>query len=163
MCTIQSNQTLDALIKYVAYYHILYSGQLEIRLNVCVVVSEPYYILNDLVSVCIMLPVAFVSPGGLMMWFYYYIHWRRFVIVSSASDDYRAAAETIAQNIKQHELTGFKIVHHYDEVSLRAPDREIDTILTSIIHEARSKFNMYTMKKPRVVVEYGCPWVSRVT
>ena len=34
MCTIQSNQTLDALIKYVAKYHILYSGQLEIRLSV---------------------------------------------------------------------------------------------------------------------------------
>ena len=34
VCTIQSNQTLDALIKYVAKYHILYSGQLEIRLSV---------------------------------------------------------------------------------------------------------------------------------
>ena len=34
MCTIQSNQTLDALITYVAKFHILYSGQLEIRLSV---------------------------------------------------------------------------------------------------------------------------------
>jgi len=32
--TIQSNQTLDALIKYVAQYHILYSGHLEICLSV---------------------------------------------------------------------------------------------------------------------------------
>ena len=35
MCTIQSNQMLDALIKYVAQYPVLYSGQLEIRLSVC--------------------------------------------------------------------------------------------------------------------------------
>ena len=34
VCTIESNQTLDALIKYVVQYHILYSGQLEIRLSV---------------------------------------------------------------------------------------------------------------------------------
>ena len=34
VCTIQSNQTSDALIKYVAQYHILYSGQLEIRFSV---------------------------------------------------------------------------------------------------------------------------------
>ena len=33
VCTIQSYQTLDALIKYVAYYHILYSGQLKISLS----------------------------------------------------------------------------------------------------------------------------------
>ena len=34
VCTIQSVQNLDALIKYVAQYHILYIGQLEIRLSV---------------------------------------------------------------------------------------------------------------------------------
>ena len=34
VCTIQDNQMLVALIKYVAYYHILYSGHLEIRLSV---------------------------------------------------------------------------------------------------------------------------------
>ena len=34
VCTIQSNQTLDALIEYFALYHILYSGQLEISLSV---------------------------------------------------------------------------------------------------------------------------------
>ena len=34
VCTIQSNQTSDALIKYVAQYHILYSGLLEICLGV---------------------------------------------------------------------------------------------------------------------------------
>ena len=34
VCTIQSNQTSDALIKYVAQYHILYSGLLEICLSV---------------------------------------------------------------------------------------------------------------------------------
>ena len=33
VCTIQSNQTLDASIKYAAYYYIVYSGQLEIRLS----------------------------------------------------------------------------------------------------------------------------------
>ena len=37
VCTIQSDQTLDALVKYVAKYHILYSGQLEIRLSVYLV------------------------------------------------------------------------------------------------------------------------------
>ena len=37
VCTIQSDQTLDALIKYVAEYHILYSGQFEIRLSVYLV------------------------------------------------------------------------------------------------------------------------------
>jgi len=31
VCTRQNNHTLDALIEYVAYYHILYSGQLETR------------------------------------------------------------------------------------------------------------------------------------
>ena len=31
VCTIQNNQTLDALIKHVEHYHILYSGQSEIR------------------------------------------------------------------------------------------------------------------------------------
>jgi len=35
VCTIQSNQTLDALIKY----HILYSGQLETRLSVFTVLN----------------------------------------------------------------------------------------------------------------------------
>jgi len=34
VCTIQSSQTLDALIKYVAQYRILYSDQLELRLSV---------------------------------------------------------------------------------------------------------------------------------
>ena len=34
VCTIQRHQPLVALIKYGAYYHILYSGQLEIRLSV---------------------------------------------------------------------------------------------------------------------------------
>ena len=34
VCTIQSVQHLDALIKYVAQYHILYIGQLEIRISV---------------------------------------------------------------------------------------------------------------------------------
>jgi len=34
VCTIQSNQTLDALIKNVAYSRSLYSDQFEIRLNV---------------------------------------------------------------------------------------------------------------------------------
>ena len=37
VCTIQNNQTLDALIKYVAEYHMLYSGQLEIRVSVYLV------------------------------------------------------------------------------------------------------------------------------
>ena len=36
---IQRNKTLDALIKYVAYYHILYSGQLEILLSVYVTIT----------------------------------------------------------------------------------------------------------------------------
>ena len=31
VCTILNNQTLDALIKHVEHYHILYSGQSEIR------------------------------------------------------------------------------------------------------------------------------------
>jgi len=34
MCIIRNNQTLDVLIKYIAKYHNLYSGQLEIRLSV---------------------------------------------------------------------------------------------------------------------------------
>ena len=34
VCTIQSYQILDALMKYFALYHISYSGQLEIRLSV---------------------------------------------------------------------------------------------------------------------------------
>ena len=34
VCTIQGNQLLDELIKYVALYHILYRGQLKIRLSV---------------------------------------------------------------------------------------------------------------------------------
>ena len=33
VCTIQNNQTLDALIKYVALYHSLYSDQIEVRLS----------------------------------------------------------------------------------------------------------------------------------
>ena len=45
VCTIQSNQTLDALIKYVAYYHILdlYCGQLEIRLSVHALTKRGYF------------------------------------------------------------------------------------------------------------------------
>ena len=35
VCTIQGNQILDTFIEYVAYYHILYSGQLGIRLIKC--------------------------------------------------------------------------------------------------------------------------------
>ena len=45
VCTIKSCQTLDALIKYVAYYHSLYSGQLGIRLSVYILVSYLSYIL----------------------------------------------------------------------------------------------------------------------
>ena len=33
VCTIQNNQTLDAFMKYVAKYHILKSGQIEICLS----------------------------------------------------------------------------------------------------------------------------------
>ena len=36
VCTIKSNQTVDVFIKYFAYYHTLYSGQLEIRLSVLI-------------------------------------------------------------------------------------------------------------------------------
>ena len=45
VCTIQSNQTLDALIKYVAYYHILdlYCGQFEIRLSVHALSKRVYF------------------------------------------------------------------------------------------------------------------------
>lgn len=75
------------------------------------------------------------------MWFYYdFVSWRRFVIVSSAADDYRAGAETIIQSIKQHEAMSFKIVHHYDEVSLKASADQIDAIFSGVVHEARSKF-----------------------
>ena len=35
--TIQGNPILDTFIEYVAYYHILYSGQLGIRLIKCIV------------------------------------------------------------------------------------------------------------------------------
>jgi len=34
VCIVQNNQILDVLIKYIANYHILYSGQLEIRFSV---------------------------------------------------------------------------------------------------------------------------------
>ena len=34
VCRIQSSHTVDASIKYVAYYCIVYSGQVEIRLSV---------------------------------------------------------------------------------------------------------------------------------
>ena len=34
VCTIQSNHTLDALIKYVTQYHIWYSGLSEISISV---------------------------------------------------------------------------------------------------------------------------------
>ena len=40
VCTIQNKQNLDALIKHVAYYHILYSGQLEIRLSVHIHINQ---------------------------------------------------------------------------------------------------------------------------
>ena len=39
VCIIQSNQTMDALIKYVAQYHILYSGQVEIRISVYIYIK----------------------------------------------------------------------------------------------------------------------------
>ena len=39
VCIIQNNQILDVLVKYIANYHIWYSGQLEIRISVVTVVN----------------------------------------------------------------------------------------------------------------------------
>ena len=41
VCIIQNNQTSDVLIKYIANYHILYSGQLEIRSSVAINCDSP--------------------------------------------------------------------------------------------------------------------------
>lgn len=91
------------------------------------------------VSAPLIFRITFVIPGGFFVRFYYYVYWKRFVLISSAADEYRACAETIVVNTKQHELKGMKIVHHYDEVSLSASESDIDAILSSIVHEARSK------------------------
>ena len=39
VCILQNNQMLDVLVKYIANYHIVYSGQLEIRISVVTVVN----------------------------------------------------------------------------------------------------------------------------
>ena len=44
VCTIQINQNSDALIKYVAQYHILYCGQIEIRLSVIAIPISDFLI-----------------------------------------------------------------------------------------------------------------------
>lgn len=73
-----------------------------------------------------------------MVHFYYQANWRRFVVISSGSDNYRAGAETVLDNIKQQEQMGFKIVHHYDDVNI-ASEHERAAVLEGIVHEARSK------------------------
>ena len=75
-----------------------------------------------------------------MTLFYYYTGWRRLIIISSVGDDYVAAAETIVTNLGYYSFHGFNVVHHYEKVSTNASASDIDSMLSAIIHEGRSKY-----------------------
>ena len=80
-----------------------------------------------------------------MVLFYYYTGWRRFVIVSSKGEDYIATSDTIERSIDSLSARGFRVVHHYREVSTNATVGEIDQIFSSIKFEARGKLKIYVV------------------